>query len=554
MGAMDSNAFQAALREGELHSPHGLPSAASLTYQGVFNEHSFYTGGPETNETLSVDAHAVRGLSGDSDEVWVGCFLKSCRDGQPRDSVPMDMVVVLDVSGSMRLAVSGSDCTSSRLDLAKDALLALVARLRGDDRFGLATFTREGHVVQQLTYVSELTDLDARVAAMTPGGGTTLAAGMEAAIKISGKTDGSRHRRLLFLTDMDDLNPDQLDYLVASQADRGLYVSFVGIGAQFNSSLAEVVTKHRGANYFCMTRQEELHKIAVSNFDWNFFPAAFDVQVTHQSDVFELLAVYGTPLDTREETIEAEWMPSTHRYYPAGFKQTVQALMLCIQRISGVALPMPALQSIFSFLDAGVRSVVRIDTVFPSGISEDGSVEGGLILLRLKPRKAHCSSSTAGRIRLITSYEAHGEASGTCQDLTVSDGVKQNTSLGRAVRKGVMLQRYVETCRQYLLLGDPKSERVGCEEYLAKVGSALSDLRALKAELELREEFTDETCAGVRSQLATFLGMAERHASKAGVCQEVQSELRMTDQPVLEKRLHGGSCLPKLLGTAHQRG
>ena len=96
---------------------------------GVFNEHSFYTGGPETNETLSVDAHAVRGLSGDSDEVWVGCFLKSCRDGQPRDSVPMDMVVVLDVSGSMRLAVSGSDCTSSRLDLAKDALLALVARI-----------------------------------------------------------------------------------------------------------------------------------------------------------------------------------------------------------------------------------------------------------------------------------------------------------------------------------------------------------------------------------------------------------------------------------------
>ncbi|CAE7270976.1 Uso1 [Symbiodinium sp. KB8] len=528
-------ADKAALREGELHCLHGLPAATSLTYQGVFNEHSFYTGGPETNETLSVAAHAMCGLSGHPNEVWVGCFLKSCRDGQPRDSVPVDMVVVLDVSGSMSLAVSGGDRSSSRLDLAKDALLALVERLRGDDRFGLATFTREGHIVQPLTYVSELTDLDARVAAMTPGGGTTLAAGMEAAIKISGEADGSRHRRLLFLTDMDDLNPDQLDYLVASQADRGLYVSFVGIGAQFNSSLAEVVTKHRGANYFCMTRQEELHKIAVSNFDWNFFPAAFDVQVTQQSDVFELLAVYGTALDPREETIEAEWTPSTHRYYPAGFKQTVQALMLCIQRISGVALPMPAFQKILSFLDAGVRSVVRIDTVFPSGISEDGSVEGGLILLRLKPQKAHCSSWTTGRIRVITRYEADGKDCATCQDLTVSDGLNENTSLGRAVRKGVMLQRYVEACRQYLLLSEPALERVGCEEYLAKLGSALSDLRALQAELELHKEFADEMCSGLRSQLATFLGMAERHASKAGVPQEEQPELQLADQPVLEK-------------------
>ena len=60
---------------------------------------------------------------------------------------------------------------------------------------------------------------------------------------------------------------------------------------------------------------------------------------------------------------------------------------------------MPALQSIFSFLSAGVRSVIRVDTVFPSCVHGDGAVDGGLILLRLHGRGG-------GQVRLTLRYEA----------------------------------------------------------------------------------------------------------------------------------------------------
>ena len=43
-----------------------------------------------------------------------------------------------------------------RLALAKDALMALLPKLRPDDRFGLATFSNEGRVIQPLTFVSIL--------------------------------------------------------------------------------------------------------------------------------------------------------------------------------------------------------------------------------------------------------------------------------------------------------------------------------------------------------------------------------------------------------------
>ena len=43
-----------------------------------------------------------------------------------------------------------------RLALAKDALSALLGRLRAADGFGLATFTREGRVIQELRAISQL--------------------------------------------------------------------------------------------------------------------------------------------------------------------------------------------------------------------------------------------------------------------------------------------------------------------------------------------------------------------------------------------------------------
>lgn len=217
---------------------------------------------------------------------------------------------------------------------------------------------------------------------------------MEAAVRISENAVPGRHQRLLFLTDMDDMMPGQLDNMVAAQSQRGLFVSFVGIGKNFKAGLAEEVTKHKGSNYFCITREEELQKTIVENFDWNFFPVGFDVEVTQQSDSLQLISVYGTPYDTREEVLEAEWMPDAHRFYPRDFKSTVSTFLLCMQR-SHMALPMPAMQSIFSFLSSGVRSVIRVDTVFPSAVHH-GAVEGGLILMKLRG---------TGQVRLTLRYQ-----------------------------------------------------------------------------------------------------------------------------------------------------
>lgn len=506
-GAMDANAFNAAVRSA--HNGVFLPEVSTLTYQGVFNEHSYHTGGPEDTHQVAVAAYAARGL-GDPDEVWVACFLKSCRDGQPRDHIPMDLIVVLDVSGSMDWSVDSERLRAtenSRLALAKEALTSLIPRLRSDDRFGLATFTNEGRVIQPLVPVAELRheELQQQIHELRAGGGTTISAGLQAAVQISGEEmPVGRHRRLLFLTDMDDMRPGQLDHMVATQSERGLFVSFVGIGMGFKAELAEQVSKHKGSNYFCITQEHELRKTMVDNFDWNFFPAAFNVEMTAQSDTLQLSSVYGTPYDLRDEIVEAEWMPDVHRFYPEEFKSTVTTFLLCLQRTVG-GLPMPALQSIFSFLSAGVRSVIRVDTVFPSGVQSDGAVDGGLILLRLR--------GSGGQVRLTLRYEAAGQFFTSCQDVLIPKDAESAPLAALAIEKGVFLQRYVETCRAYLMLRDPVlSHSPGFEDYANEVRRAFSQLQALEEEFSQNAENVDTLCPGVRDQLMAFTEMAEKHA------------------------------------------
>jgi len=327
------------------------------------------------------------------------------------------------------------------------------------------------------------------------------------------------------------LTPGPLDDMIENEAKQGCYVSIVGISSGFNTQLAEVASKHKGCNYFCITKADELHKVAVADFDWNFFPAAFEVEVAQQSGDYDLLDVYGTPYDAKDEQVQASWTPLTHRFYPPSFREQARALLLCARRLSrsrtdssatavGIAsgsLPMPALQRILDFLSPAVRSVIRVDTVFPSGVGSDGSVEGGLVLLRFRPRPG-LKATAAGKVRLMLQYTADGDARATCVDVDIPSqapgalgpGVASSADsvLKPALRKGVVLQRFIEVCRRFLAVAKADSNSASTRHS----GAALfrPQLRAIEAAQAPKPQTTvDEGVAEGRKSLSGALSDVE---------------------------------------------
>lgn len=113
----------------------------------MFNE-PYYRVGNRSNKLLELYAgHSVCYSPIKSEAVkathFIGLFLKSERDGQPRTR-PLHAVMVLDISGSMGCTINTKPGeTKTRLDLAREAIKMFFKKLSANDVFSLVTFSNK---------------------------------------------------------------------------------------------------------------------------------------------------------------------------------------------------------------------------------------------------------------------------------------------------------------------------------------------------------------------------------------------------------------------------
>merc|ERR1711959_271772 len=157
-----------------------MPEVDTMTFQGVFNEHRYFIGEREQERLVAAQTFPLVHKG----EPWLAVFLKSKLDGMPRDSTPIDLSVVIDISGIMSAAMGRGEeqQAGSRLDHAKLGVQFLVQEvLRPNDRIAVSAFNQDGHLVQPLTTMQEMIPEDFLdpVRALHTNGGTKLAAGMQ---------------------------------------------------------------------------------------------------------------------------------------------------------------------------------------------------------------------------------------------------------------------------------------------------------------------------------------------------------------------------------------
>lgn len=108
-------------------------------------------------------------------------------------AVPNDLIICIDVSGSMQESVkrkgeNGVDIDDgfSTLDIVKHAALALIAGMRETDRVGIVTFSTAASMVSYLLAMTESNkkQLSDEIKKLHPGGITNLWAGIETSLNI----------------------------------------------------------------------------------------------------------------------------------------------------------------------------------------------------------------------------------------------------------------------------------------------------------------------------------------------------------------------------------
>jgi Ca-activated chloride channel family protein len=184
--------------------------------------------------------------------------------GATAKSLPTDLIVILDNSGSM---------SGEPLFFAKAAVRELVAGLRTDDRFALVRYASDASVAIPLTPAGPAArpGFEAAIEAIGPEGGTHLSAGLDLAHEVAARTSrGGRALRVILLSDGHANEGDFSFEGLRARAHRAVsqeYVlSAVGVGQGFDEALMGAIADAGTGNFYYLPDVRELAGIFAGEF------------------------------------------------------------------------------------------------------------------------------------------------------------------------------------------------------------------------------------------------------------------------------------------------
>jgi Ca-activated chloride channel family protein len=466
------------------------PLPTDVTYEGLYYDYFFETGGACADNTLFCPTYATA-VSNDpftgKPEYYLSVGLGSGVKAADFSRKKLNLMLVLDISGSMsapfdkyyydrfgsKSETPDQDRGKSKLAAASEALIALLDHLRPEDRFGLVLFDQYAYTALRLRPVG-IRDMEAikgHIRDLRPMGSTNLDAGLSLATGLIRETRGSDpgqyENRVVFMTDampnVGDTSDKSFLARIQDNAKDRIYATVIGIGVDFNTALTEKITKARGANTYSVHSPGEFRKRLDTEFDYLVTPLVFDLALDFQSAGFRIDTVFGSP--------EA---------------------------------------------DAATGELMRVNTLFPSPTTEEGS-RGGLILLRLQ------KTGDNPTIVLTAKYE---DRSGERHRTTAKLDFRPNGEAygSPSIRKGILLARYATLLRAWLDAAPGKDDGEASRQRSAG--------RQAEGQPELGDwERQSKNLRLTSGQRATFAQFRSYFQKEMGACQDgsLKRELDVLD-------------------------
>jgi len=419
-GAKDVVNFRENIKSGY------LPKTTAITPEGLFYEYFFDTT-PQQDCTELFCPTYLRAVSEDplsgEENYYLAVGLNSGMEASDFARKPLDLVVVLDISGSMSSGMASYyydqehsildelELEKTKMTAASEAIVALIEHLEDDDRFGVVLYDDSPYLAKPLARVgdTDMAKIKSHIMEVQARGGTNTAAGMEMASEMFDEleNDIAREHRMIVLTDAmpNTGRTEKGDFLdiMKEDAARRVYTTFIGIGLDFQTDLVESITKVRGANYYSVFTVGEFGERMDEGFDYMVSPLVFDLKLQLDAPGYEIEEVYGSP--------EA---------------------------------------------DEATGEIMHVRTLFPTMTTEEGS-RGGIVVLRLK------KIGDDPNITLTAEYTDTNLATHRNSGTATFEGVTSGSHDNNGVRKGILLARYADLLRHWAAF-EHRSEQLGADE------------------------------------------------------------------------------------------
>jgi secreted protein with Ig-like and vWFA domain len=199
------------------------------------------------------------------------------RDVATKARPAANLVFLLDVSGSMS--------APNRLPLVKESMRLLVGKLRADDHVAIVTYAGSSGLALPSTPVAKSGEILDALDALSPGGSTNGAMGIQLAYDIAKAnfvTGGLN--RVILCTDGDFnvgiSSEGELTRLIGEKAKSGVFLTVLGFGmGNLKDATLEKLADKGNGNYGYIDSRREAEKLLVEQVNGTLMTVAKDVKI-----------------------------------------------------------------------------------------------------------------------------------------------------------------------------------------------------------------------------------------------------------------------------------
>ena len=179
--------------------------------------------------------------------------------GAATGSLPLNLCLLIDKSGPMK---------GKKLDNAQDGAVNLIGQLDSRDYCGVVTFESEVEVVIPGQHVTDRTLFESKIREISAGNTTEMYEGLRAAFRELEKPLHTHYaprkepvRRIILLSDGQptDRKPESAYRALAREMrERGISVTALGIGRDYNEDLLSAIAEDSGGVWFHITSPDDI--------------------------------------------------------------------------------------------------------------------------------------------------------------------------------------------------------------------------------------------------------------------------------------------------------
>ena len=186
--------------------------------------------------------------------------LEAPAEARRAPSPPLNVCLVLDRSTSMK---------DEKMDVVKSTSIQLLRNLRPQDILSVVTFSDRAEVIIPAAYHQDRARLESRIQMIQPSGATEIYQGLEAGVKeVMRSLDAKRINHIILLTDGHTYGDEQQCLALASKiAERGIGISAMGIGREWNDIFLDTLANRTGGSSAFISEPKDIKRLLLEKFD-----------------------------------------------------------------------------------------------------------------------------------------------------------------------------------------------------------------------------------------------------------------------------------------------